>query len=316
MDILIYVVLLQDNHYFIHHTSEKPQDQVLLEFEIYYDYPKIHKPICIIESVLEKNEIHLDNIVKDYMYNYGFAYVRGGSYSNIDLTLDQEAFILRELTESIRENVHTGSYDYIVNNYINRQWTSIEEIDTEYNKLASEFEKYQQELFERNKFQKVNGQKISYNIDFEIRKLYDFCKSRGCDYNNVTPEYVKLYNKLIPQIKHIIKKYSETCEKVPTKYLEYMYHFPHFYLDPFFYTYSFSPLPVHVDKIDHFFEAIQYFIDWSICHIQELEFDVNSYPYDIEWLYPRIFYIIDKIKSNMNHTMAVPDIENDTGVAV
>jgi hypothetical protein len=174
----------------------------------------------------------------------------------------------------------------------------MEEIDAEYNRLVAEFEKYRQEIIKRNEIQKMDGRKINYNIDFEINKLCDFCKSRGDDYTKVTPEYVQLYKKLVPQLKHIIQKYSEKCENVPTKYLEYMHPFPNFYLDPFFYTYSFSPLPLQIDKIEPFFEAIRYFTDWIFCRIQELDFDVNSYPYDIDWLYPRIFYIIEKIKRN------------------
>jgi archaellum component FlaC len=298
MNNFIYVVLLKNNHYFIHHTSEKPDNEVLLEFEIYYDFVKTHEPMCVIESIMEKNEIHLDSIVKDYMYNYGYAYVRGGSYSNIILTQDQETFILRELTESNRENVHSISYEYILNNYINRQWNSIEKIDEEYKKVVAEYEKYQQDLLLRNEIENVNGRKINYNIDFELEKLYNFCKSRDNDYTKVTDEYIELYKKILPQIKHIIKKYSEKCENVPRQYLDYMNPFPHFYLDPFFYKYSFAPSPIRIDKLDAFFEAIRYFTNWILCRVQELNFDVNSYCYDIEWLYPRIFYILEKIKTN------------------
>jgi len=298
----IYIIELEDNCYFIHHTTKKNSFMVLLEFEIYYDYLKIHKPIKIIETIEEKNEVHLDNVVKEYMYYFGYAYVRGGSYSDIDLTSEQEKFILRELTESVRENQHSISYDYIINNYLIRQWNSKEEIQTEYDKLKKEFDKYQQE---KNKLDDIRGNgKITEYLLIEIQKLHDFCKIRGKDYKKVSDEYSKLYANIMPKIKHVLQKYinltTENIINVPEKYAKYKHIYPHFFLDPFFYKYDFSPFSPYTSnqaEIDLFFEAITYFTNWIICRIQELEFDVNSYNYDIEWLYPRIFFILERLES-------------------
>jgi len=315
-ELYIYVVKLEDNYYFIHHTTNKNSFAVLLEFEIYYDYLKIHKPIKIIETILEKNELHLDNVVKEYMHNFGYEYVRGGSYSDIELTCDQEKFILRELTESIRENKHSISYNYIINNYVIREWKSKEEIQTEYDKLKEEFEKYKQE---KNKRDDIRGNvKITEYLLVDIQKIRDFCKIRGRDYKKVTDEYSKLYSNIIPKIKHVLQKYIElTSENFnineSKKYAKYKYIFPNFFMEPFFYKYYFSPLSPYAtnnDEIDLFFEAITYFTNWILCRIQELEFDVNSYKYDIEWLYPRIFYVLDRCKLDYS-----PVSENEGNVA-
>jgi hypothetical protein len=314
-ELYIYVVELEDKCYFIHHTSKKFAFEVLLEFEIYYDYLKIHKPIKIIETILEKNEVHLDSVVKEYMYNYGYAYVRGGSYSDIELTNEQEKVILRELTESVRENQHSISYNYIINNYIMREWQSKEEIQTEYNILKQEFEKYKEE---KNKKNEIRGNGITEYLLVEIQKMHDFCKIRGKDYTKVTKEYSKLYANVMPKIKHVLKKYIELTDDFATndsKYAKYKHIYPNYFLEPFFYAYYFSPLSpyaTNTQEIDLFFESITYFTNWILCRIQELEYDVNSYKYDIEWLYPRIFYILER--SNLAYCPVSENTGNVSGV--
>lgn len=296
----IYSILLEDNYYFIHHTEKKSYDQVLLEFEIYYDYVKKHKPIRILNAIPEKDELHLDSIVKEYMYMYGYAYVRGGSYSNIDLSINEESFILRELTEKVRNDSirYSISYNHLLKNYINREWKSLEEIEMECNKLKKEYDQYQQEKIRRDDLQSYSKKKtITICTIDEIEKLHDFCKIRGKDYTQVTKEYLDLYEKVLPKLKHIIEKYMELCESPCEKYAKYTNKFPHFFMDPFFYRYSFSPSPsvlTDISEIDLFFEAILYFTNWIICRIQEYSFDITTYTYDIEWLYPRIFYVLEK----------------------
>jgi len=304
--IYIYVILLEDNHYFIHHTYKKSYDQVLLEFEIYYDYLKIYRPVRVLDVIQEKDELHLDAVVKEYMYNYGYAYVRGGTYTNTELSKTEESFILRELKETTREypNRHIISYDYLLEKYINREWKSHEEFQQEYSRLKSEFAKYQQEKMRRDALEVYAPKKtITEIFIIELEKLRDFCRTRGKDYTKVSTEYTTLYANVLPKIRHVIQKYMDTCAFPCDKYAKYMNLFPHFFMDPFFYTYSFAPCPVYltdVTEIDAFFEAILYFANWVVCRIQELTFDVNSYHYDIEWLYPRIFYVLKNNKMNRN----------------
>jgi hypothetical protein len=300
----IYIVLLENNRYFMHHTYKKNYDQVLFEFEIYYDYLKLYKPIRILDMILEKDDLHLDTVVKEYMYNYGYEYVRGGSYTNVELTPNEETFILRELTETVRENAHIISYQTLLDKYVNREWKSVEEYEEEYRLLKTEYAKYQQEKMKRDEIEVYDTNKTitNYMIE-EIENLRDFCKTRGTDHTKVTKKYVELYHKILPKIKHIIQKYTELSELyVPPKYEKYLNLFPHFFMDPFFYTYSFSPCPecvTNATEIDRFFEAILFFTQWILCRIQELKFDVNTYYYDIEWLYPRIFYVLENKKTNL-----------------
>ena len=303
-ELYIYVLELVNEKYFIHHANQKNDEIILFEFEIYFDYLKIYKPLRISEIIKEEDELHLDNVVKNYMYKHGYENVRGGSYSEVELSKATQHFIERELTESIREypNKHTYSYEYLVNNYIMRDWNRLEEIDIEHNKIKSEFQQYQQNKILLESVKKCGKQIINEYFSQQIKELYSYCKNRcylscGETYEREHAFYLK-YKGILPCIQHVLNIYMEKCEFPCQKFVNYMHKYPHFYLDPLFYSYSFSYIPTNIiENIDEIFEAINYFTNWVICYIQELSFINNSYGYDIEWLYPRILYILEKIKN-------------------
>ena len=309
-DLYIYVILLEGNNYFIHHATNQSPDKIMLEFEICYDFLKIYKPICIIEIIKETDELQLDYVVKQYMYRYGYGYVRGGSYTNIELSPTESLFVERELTESVREypNKYEHSYEYIFNNYITREWKSVEEINNEYNSLKQKFQKYQQEKLKLDALETIDyGRKIIMNnyVLCEIELLYDYCKYRSI---SMTNDYLwnnydmrLKYREILPKIKHIMKTYVEKCEFPTTnlKYVKYMHIYPQFVLDPFFYTYEFSP-QCDYSKLDEIFHAILFFTQWVLNRIEEERFNVNSYDYNIQWLHPRILYLLENIKKEEN----------------
>jgi len=315
-DLYIYVIQLEENRIFIHHAYETKPDKLFLEFEIYYDYLKLYKPLHIIETILEKDDLQLDYIVKTYMYMHGYAYVRGGSYSDVELCKNTQFFIEKELTESVREypNKYTPSYAHIMQTYVMRKWENVEEINDEHALLKTQFRQYLQEKLALDAVETYatpsskkrgfvnNDVRINEYTLVEIQTLYDYCKA-----NNSSDIYKmrKLYLNILPKIKHIIKIYMQKCEFPSTNplYVKYMFPHPQFFLDSFFYQYSFSPpCPKDREAVDEVFGAILYFTNWVICHIQDLRFNLISYPYNIEWLYPRIFHILDKIKKNEIYT--------------
>jgi hypothetical protein len=309
----IYVLLLEDNYYFIHHAYNKTDKQVIQEFEIHYDFLKLHRPIRVLDVMLEKDELHLDSVVKEYMYDHGYAYVRGGSYTNPELTPAEELVIDKELNAIVREYPpsHASTYNYLLANYIDREWNSVAELENEYRELKMEFAKYEKEkkqldgieiYFTNNGSfcEKKHEKKLDLCIISEIEQLRDFCKIRGDDFRKVTKEWTDKYQTLLPKIQHIVRKYAELRDSPCNKYAKYVNIPPQFFMDPFFYVYEFSPLPKRTsEEIDAFFESILYFANWTICRIQEYTFNVHSYAYDIEWLYPRIFYVLEKHISTM-----------------
>lgn len=302
-ELYIYVLELVNGRYFIHHANKKNHEIILFEFEIYFDYLKIYKPVRIIEIIKEEDELHLDSVVKNYMYKCGYENVRGGSYSEVELSKATQNFIERELTESIREypNKHTYSYEYLVNNYIMRDWNTLEEIDIEHNKIKSEFQQYQQNKLLLESVKKCGKKIINEYFLQQIKELHSYCKSRcylSCGEHERASIFYSKYKIILPCIQHILNIYMEKCEFPCQKFVNYMHKYPQFYLDPFFYCYSFSYIPENIIvNIDDIFEAITYFTNWVLCYIQELSFIDNSYIYDIEWLYPRILYILEKIKN-------------------
>jgi hypothetical protein len=312
--IYIYVLLLEDNYYFIHHAYNRSDEQVMQEFEIHYDFLKLHRPIRVLDVMLEKDELHLDSVVKEYMYDHGYAYVRGGSYTNPELTPAEELVIDKELNTIAREYPpsHASTYNYLLANYIDREWKSVAELENEYRELKMEFAKYEDEkkqldgieIYLTNNESAGGAKKHEKRLDLciisEIEQLRDFCKIRGDDFRKVTKEWTDKYQTLLPKIQHIVIKYAELCDSPCNKYAKYVNIPPQFFMDPFFYVYEFSPLPKRTsEEIDAFFESILYFANWTICRIQEYTFNVHSYAYDIEWLYPRIFYVLEKHISTM-----------------
>ena len=308
----IYVLLLEDNFYFIHHAYKNNTQNIMQEFEIQYDFVKIHRPIYVVDIIKENDDLHLNTVVKEYMYKHGYAYVRGGSYTNTELTPTEESFIERELYTASREYppYNAFTYNYLLAKYVNREWNK--ELETEYNELKMEFEKYQKEKIQLdgieiyNTYMK-NGKKCEKRLDShiinEIEEVRNFCKIRNDDYYKVSKEWKDKYQKLLLKIQHVLKKYTELCDSPCLKYKKYANIPPQFFIDPFFYTYSFSPSINRThEEIDEFFESMLYFTNWIICRIQEYTFHVHSYPYDIEWLYPRIFYVLEKSMAEKSTT--------------
>ena len=293
----IYIILLEDNCYFIHHAYKKTEEQIMQEFEIQYDFVKIHRPICVLDIIAEKDELQLDAVVKEFMYEHGYAYVRGGSYTNPKLTPIEESFIEKELNTNLREYppYNAFTYEYLLAKYVNSEWQ--EELKTEYDELKTEFLKYQQEKIQLDEieiYDRSGEKRLDLHVIYEIEELRDFCKIRGDNIEKVTKEWKDKYQKLLPKIQHVLRKYMELCDSPSPKYSN-LHVPPQFFMDSFFYTYSFSPSPKRTcEEIDAFFESILYFTNWIICRIQEYTFHVQSYTYDIEWLYLRIFYVLEK----------------------
>lgn len=96
----IYILYCEGNRFYIGKTKN-----LNLRFQQHMNgegsvFTSTYKPISIIEHFEEKGEFDEDNYVKVYMKKYGIDNVRGGSYSNLSLTVSQKDLLSRELIHS------------------------------------------------------------------------------------------------------------------------------------------------------------------------------------------------------------------------
>ena len=97
MNKTIYVVLLEQNKYFVYSTNtaeyfdnsmfdfsenvdHHPDELIKMEIEHLFEFPRIYKPLQIVEMCWISDVFELDKMVKKYMMNYGIDCVRGGCY--------------------------------------------------------------------------------------------------------------------------------------------------------------------------------------------------------------------------------------------
>ena len=83
--ILIYVLLLNDNCYYIGKTTKNVEERFNEHVKGSASWTTLHTPIKIIETLNTTNPMEEDIITKKYMLKYGIEYVRGGSYTKITL---------------------------------------------------------------------------------------------------------------------------------------------------------------------------------------------------------------------------------------
>ena len=83
--ILIYVLLLNDNCYYIGKTTKHVDERFNEHMKGSAAWTMLHRPIKIIETLNTTNSMEEDIVTKKYMLKYGIEYVRGGSYTKITL---------------------------------------------------------------------------------------------------------------------------------------------------------------------------------------------------------------------------------------
>ena len=83
--ILIYVLLLNDNCYYIGKTTKHVDERFNEHMKGSAAWTTLHTPIKIIETLNTTNPMDEDIVTKKYMLKYGIENVRGGSYTKITL---------------------------------------------------------------------------------------------------------------------------------------------------------------------------------------------------------------------------------------
>ena len=84
-NIVIYVLLLNDNCYYIGKTTKHVDERFNEHMKGSAAWTMLHRPIKIIETLNTTNPMEEDSLTKKYMLKYGIENVRGGSYTKITL---------------------------------------------------------------------------------------------------------------------------------------------------------------------------------------------------------------------------------------
>jgi hypothetical protein len=311
MQKMIYVLKLQDNRFFVYFSESKKDSVIMRECTIYYDYVKKYKPLFILETFPFKDFLEVDRIVKHYMYNHGYEYVRGGSYIDDELP----NYLVKTLNHEF-DNEYNDELDYIylfkeiLTKYEYNDYTSIQEINREIDNVNKEFAKYisEKEKLENTKYFYLNGEKKNLNNYFtdDITWLYHLCtvnmdsviiKINTNEIESIlTSNYVTKYKNILIYLKqlYILFVKYDLFSKYGIENSVYL-QYPEFLFDGFIYN---SP---HKDK-QSIFKIYKTFLFMGnvICNmLMEQDFDINSYGLFYEWRVSRILYILESKKENL-----------------
>jgi predicted GIY-YIG superfamily endonuclease len=94
---LVYALVLENGNYYIGRTSNLNQRLVQHRQDMASAWTRLHRMIridCVWEA---DNDFMEDNIVREYMLSFGIDRVRGGSYSQVELSASQRQFLENEL---------------------------------------------------------------------------------------------------------------------------------------------------------------------------------------------------------------------------
>ena len=303
--IYIYVLELEDKHYFIHRATDKFPVQIMIEFEIYYDFVKLHKPKQVVEKILETDIFQLDATVKRYMYEHGYAYVRGGSYSDVIMTKETEKFILNELINAETEYPeHEESYRYLLDEYFCKKW-EYEDFLKEHEKVLENVSKYNIEKARNNEFQDIrrissnylNVQDIEWVRTYCMNVINDSMTTTTSQYsefsmNNDKP-LIQKYKYIVNILSHVYKHYIRLTGN---ENINVEFKHPNFLLDKFFYHPHKTHMANILPKLVEFCDSFRYFTNYVVNRMDECTFDVSSWGYDVEWRNSRKIYMLEMRK--------------------
>lgn len=311
----IYVLKLEQNRYFIHFSEVESHSKILRECEIYYDYLKKYKPLTILETFPFDHFLDVDKLVKHYMYMYGYAYVRGGSYIEEELPLYLEKTLNHEFNNDEKNELYLQFiFDVILQIYEYNNDLTLDEIKKQVNTIQSEFKKYNNEKKKLNKtkFFFVDGEKYNMKNFFieDIDWLYEICVRNTETKREIHADkietiiqsnYVKKYKKMLHYLKHNYFLFTEydLFSKYPTIQNNVYLKHPEFLFDSFIYDHHSKQ---HIEILN---ETCKTFIFMgNVIHniLMEQEFDVDSYGLAYEWKVPKILYILETKRETLLHS--------------
>jgi hypothetical protein len=288
---MIYVLKLEDNHFFLMRSSEKSDAHILFEAEILHEFPKIYLPELVYERHNEESPIDLDRYVKHYMIWFGIDNVRGGSYLKPILPDYQERALIDEM------NTVTSDSDCIpehLNKYVMEPYTK-DELKKRLSELHKNYTKYS---VDKNKEILID----IIHIRSELQWLKMECENQLTAFSeNKTKTFLFRIEKVDTIVRyHKILQLLKSLRTIITDVLDISIKdpnikFPEFVFDDFLYHHhrmnissSIENLYTTINEYDHLLNIIEN-------RKAERDFDIASWGQNAGKDMPREMYILQRI---------------------
>jgi adenosyl cobinamide kinase/adenosyl cobinamide phosphate guanylyltransferase len=107
----VFVLLLEKGYYFVDSATSHHEMNTKVEKHNngrLGDWTRYHKPLAIDRLVESASYFDIDKLVKEYMTRFGIDRVRGGDYSDKELTNDQISTLKKEIWKAINACLRCG----------------------------------------------------------------------------------------------------------------------------------------------------------------------------------------------------------------
>ena len=320
--IILYIIILKNDKRLLHVKTKNVDnlEDMIVELNLLYkDYLSIN-PILRIDDKITLHQIYeVDYFVKKFMKYYGIENVRGGSYSKLELTTEENNVLNKELEQTINNLKNNEEYiENIIELYKDK--------DKEY--LQKEKENLNQKLYKYNYDKKMlkklsNYKGIILNRDLlkDINRLRMLIKEEDLKdmIFNMDESYlihIKNHNNALETLQY---QYSKIFQKMRTVYtvltnytdVEITYepkknlYKPEDYFCVFFNIKSnnLDDIVINDKEVEDFNKLINYFeylVYTLLNKIDEYEFDVSTYLIDFEKITSYKIEYINTLFSNIN----------------
>jgi len=261
--LVLYYLELETKKMFIYASNARDDPQVFLECVTLFDYVRKYPPIRILHKTEVEDSFEVDCYVKKNMKMFGIENIRGGSYS-MEILPD---YLLKSLELEF-------SNDYasklLVLDEIKQKCISGEVDRTNIKKSIEEYNIIKQKL---QSLQTLDGEIIDRSLLADLEWLSECL-------NSTMVEPIR-YNKILLRLRVLYKIFIANFDKAIEN--PGLFETPQHTFDAIFYHLHpvYETDAVMKDK-KHLLEKFEYMAYYIINKIDEYEFDLTTYPENIE----------------------------------
>jgi len=272
--VALHIIQLMDGCYFLYVGSvDKSEEDTMQDCTLLHDFARIHAPIQIMETHLFDDFIDVDASTKRLMKTFGIENVRGGIGPYSSLELDRHAL------HTLKDEFSTPDQDF----FLNMQEETLADIrNTPYSKEEEDQFLATKAEYESLKFLPgVPDHVVARYWISELEWVRGFITKKAHELVNHKPvdspsksEKVR-YSELRRWVKYVAKKYSVIKPDID---IDVFVSSPEFVFDALFYHGLFT----HFESALVTCDTLLMYAYTLINRIDELAFDLESYPVDVE----------------------------------